>query len=94
MTFTERTTTMLLRKGRKEYEFLVVTHRIECSPWDDFVGVFKDYEQLQQTINPRLLETGKLTVWQMNVGDQLGKGIFNFDMGTAKRDFIIDVNNI
>lgn len=85
---------MLLRKGRKEYEFLVVTHRIECSPWDDFLGVFKDYEQLQQNINPRLLETGKLTVWQMNVGDQLGKGIFDFDMGTAKRDFIIDVNNI
>lgn len=78
---------MLLRKGRKEYEFLVVTHRIECSPWDDFVGVFKDYEQLQQTINPRLLETGKLTVWQMNVGDQLGKGIFDFDMGTAKKRF-------
>lgn len=85
---------MLLRKGRKEYEFLVVTHRIECTSWDDFLGVFKDYEQLQQNINPRLLETGKLTVWQMNVGDQLGKGIFNFDMDTAKRDFIIDANNI
>ena len=83
---------MLLRKGRKEYEFLVVTHRIECSPGMILLSI-------QRLINfsklcPRLLETGKLTVWQMNVGDQLGKGIFNFDMGTAKRDFIIDVNNI
>ncbi len=83
---------MLLRKGRKEYEFLVVTHRIECSPWDDFVGVFKDYEQLQQTINPRLLETGKLTVWQMNVGDQLGKGIFNHDMAASGCDYIVAEN--
>ena len=80
---------MLLRKGRKEYEFLVVTHRIECSPWNDFVGVFKNYEDFQQNISSRLLKAGNLTVWQMNVGDQLGEGIFDFDMGAAKRDFII-----
>lgn len=59
---------MLLRKGRKEYEFLVVTHRIECSPWNDFVGVFKNYEDFQQNISSRLLKAGNLTVWQMNVG--------------------------
>lgn len=80
---------MLLRKGREQYEVLVVTHRAEKCSYEDFIGIFSSYNEIYEKVNKKLFECGITTVWQMNAGDQLGKGIFDFDMGVSSKDYIV-----
>lgn len=78
---------MLLRKGREQYEVLVVTHR--AGSYEDFIGIFSSYDEIYEKVNKKLFECGITTVWQMNAGEQLGKGIFDFDMGMSSKDYIV-----
>lgn len=79
---------MLLHKGRKDYEYIVLTLRIEN--YEDFIAVFKNKSELNTYINDNssFIQKGNSTAWQMKYGDVLGEGIFDFDMGASDKDYI------
>ena len=80
----------LLRKGRKKYEMLVVTHHVHGD--EHFIAVFSSYKEMQKRLNPLIFKYGTIYVWQMNAGDQLGEGIFNHDMAASGCDYIVSEN--
>ena len=79
---------MITYKGRKEYDFIVLTLKI--SNYDDFIGVFKDKEEIIRYLknNSFSFERGEYTGWQMKVGDVLGQGIYDFDLGITLKDAV------
>lgn len=80
----------LIRKGREQYEMLIVTHHVQGE--EHFIGVFSPYEEMQKKVNPFIFKHGTIYVWQMNSGDQLGEGIFDHDMAASGCDYIVSEN--
>ena len=80
----------LFRKGREQYEMLIVTHHVQGE--EHFIGVFSSYEEMQKKVNPFIFKHGTIYVWQMNSGDQLGEGIFDHDMAASGCDYIVSEN--
>ena len=77
---------MIIYKGRKEYDFIVLT--LKMSNYDDFLGVFKDKEDIDKYFESSSfnVEGGAYTGWQMKVGDVVGQEIFDFDLGLSSND--------
>lgn len=44
----------LIRKGREQYEMLIVTHHVQGE--EHFIGVFSSYEEMQKKVNHSNME--------------------------------------
>jgi hypothetical protein len=80
----------LIRKGREQYEMLIVTRHVQGE--EHFIGIFSSYEEMQKKVNPFIFKYGTICVWQMNSGEQLGEGIFGHDMAASGCDYIVSEN--